>query len=81
VSHREGREERDTHEDVVGLDISVHDSALLHQRESEEHLVSVSSNGFDVESDVLSESLDHVSEVHAVGEKGKKKISARVFLV
>ena len=48
----------------------MHDPALLHQRESEEHLVSVSSNGFDVETDVLSEPLDDVSEVHAVEREG-----------
>ena len=63
----------ETDEDVVGFDISMHDLAFPQKRQSEEHLRSVRSDSLEIDTDVLSESLDDFSKVHtATNEENQR---------
>lgn len=53
-----------THQDVIGLDVRVHDVALAEQAQGEEELMSVCPDRADVQTDVFTESLHHLTEVH-----------------
>ena len=55
-----------THEDVVRLQVGVHDLALAHEREREEHLTRVGAHGPQVETDIFAVPLDDLAQVHAV---------------
>ena len=54
-----------TDQDIVGLDVGMHDIHLLQQAERQEELMGVRPNGFDVEADVLAEALHDFAQVHA----------------
>lgn len=51
----------------------MHNIALLHQCQAEEHLGSVCSNSAEVNADVLAETFDDFAEVHA--ESGEEEWS------
>ena len=63
------RSERWAYQNVVWLDVGVHDRALLEQRQSKEQLMGVSSDGTDVQTDIFTEAFNDVSEIHAVKEQ------------
>lgn len=56
---------RDAYQDVVGLQVSVENIALAHQTQSQEHLLSVGSNSFQVDAHVTSEFLQDFTQVDA----------------
>ena len=55
-----------TYQDIVGLDIRMHDVTFLQQAHSEEKLMRIRSNGADIKADILAETLDNISKVHTV---------------
>lgn len=54
-----------THQNVVWLDVGVQDVAPFEQLQSQEELLAVGANGFDVEADVFAVLLQHLSQIHA----------------
>jgi hypothetical protein len=65
-----------THENVIRLDIGMNDVGLPQERESQEHLMSISSDSPHIQSNVFSESLDDVSEIHTARQLGHTSASA-----
>lgn len=60
------------HEDVVRLDVGVHDSKLPEKLHSQQDLVRIRAHGAQVDTDILAEPLDDFAQVHAAeGEDGK----------
>ena len=59
---------RPTYQDVIRLDIRMHDVAFAEQTQSEEELVCVCPHCTNVETNILPKPLDNVSEVHATGD-------------
>ena len=58
----------DAYQDVVRLDISVHDIAIGQQLEGQEELTTVDSHCANVEPNVFAETLDHITQVHAAAQ-------------
>ena len=60
-----------THQDVVWFDVSMEYATPLHELESQKKLLCVRTNGFDVETYVLTVLLEHFSEIHTVRGRGR----------
>lgn len=58
------RMQSSTHQDVIWLDVGVDDTAFAHERESEKHLMRIGPHSSHVKSDIFTESLDDISQVH-----------------
>ena len=57
----------------------MHNVQLAQKIESQEDLMRICSNRFKVDSDILSEALDHVAKIHAVRFEGESVTTASVF--
>jgi len=53
------------HQDIVRLDIGVHDVALLQEIQSEEELFGIYPDGPNVQSNIFAKALDDVTKIHA----------------
>lgn len=55
-----------TDQDIVWLNVGVHDICLFQQRQSKEQLVSVRADSTNVQSNVLAKLFNNISEVHTM---------------
>lgn len=67
-----------THQDVVRLDIGVENVAAFEQLESQEQLLAVGAHGLNVQAHVLPIFLQHLSQVHATDETVEQSINTRL---
>ena len=58
-----------THQDVVGFDVSMENALPLHELEGKQQLLCVRPHCLDVETNVLPIPLQYLSQVHTGGEK------------
>ena len=63
--YRAGNAKTYTYENVVWFEIRVYDIALFHERQCQKDLMRVGPYGSQIQSNIFTESLDDISQVHA----------------
>ena len=57
-----------TNQDIIRLNIRVHNVAFTQKTHSKEQLVSVRPHGADVESNIFAKTFHNISQIHTVGK-------------